>query len=306
MNKSFQLGWWLILLTIVCMYAISLPVIWFFPTANEYTVSILGEAGILIPIIIGILYLAKNNYDTKTSLGITGFSPRLLIPSVILTLGAQTFILYITLPVQTILIILFGVDTATSQMLVPTDLKTFVLAFSAVCIAAPVFEELLCRGILIKLFEKYGSITAIIYSAAAFALLHFEVRSIIPIFFLGVLFAILRLCTGSTILTIILHSVNNLFALCQLILMNTKANTFITSIALVCAFAFPFMLYYLLKKLRKYFKHSSFNMQHSHTGFSLAALICFLLFFAVNLLLLLQRLINGDCTRELMQLMGLY
>lgn len=306
MNKSFQLGWWLVLLTIVCMYAVAIPFSFLFPTANEYTVSIIGEVGILIPVIIGTMYILKNGGSLKASLGISSFSPKLVLPSVILTFGAQFFIIFVTLPVQVLFIILFGADTATSQMLVPTDIKTFILAFSAVCIAAPVFEELLCRSVLIKLFERYGSLSAIIYSSAAFALLHLEARSVIPIFFLGMLFGILRICTGSVLLTMILHSVNNFFALCQLIPADTGLIVFLPALGIICAVIFPFLAFYMFKKSDRYFKYSATGIKDCRTGFSLAALICFILFVAVNLILFLQRLINGDIVREILQLIGIY
>ena len=59
-------------------------------------------------------------------------------------------------------------------------------------------------------------------------------------------------------------------------------------------------LEYALKD--KYFGYV--NMTSEKTGFSVGALICAIMFFGYNLLLFLTRLVNGDCLREIYNLIG--
>ena len=216
MNKGFQIGWWLISLTVFVIFGVSyIGMDW----EGQYLSSVILECGVLIPLFLGILYARKYDKDIYNVLGIKKFPISIIPMALLLTAGAQYFITYITIPVQSLLIIMFGSETATSQMLVPKNFMEFLGAFLSICIVAPIVEELLCRGVLMKLFERYGAAVALISSSLAFTLLHFEARSFFQIFFVGALFGIFRLYTGSVLITILMHSFNNLLSLCQLIML---------------------------------------------------------------------------------------
>lgn len=299
MNKGFQVGWWLIVITIFVILGVGyLTVDW----DEQYLTSIIVESGVLIPVLIGVLYAKKSNDDIRDIMGIRKFPIHILPFALLLTVGAQYFITYITIPVQSLLIVMFGSDTATSQMLVPQNVIEFLQAFCAVCVVAPIVEELLCRGVLIKLFERYGAAVALISSSLAFTLLHFEARSFFQIFFVGVLFGIFRLYTGSIIVTILMHSFNNLISLCQLMLLKSNHITVLNIIIVVFALMFPFILFFTFTKGRKYF--GFVNMQKEKTGFSVGALLCAVMFFGYSLLLFLTRVINGECLQDFYNLIG--
>ena len=299
MNKSFQLGWWLAVITIICVNVIGTLVFYIFPEADEYVISGIGEMGILIPILTGIFYLKKNGINSKDSLALYNFNLKALVPSALMTVGGQYFITFMTLPIQSLLIILFGVQTNTSLMEIPDTLSGWILSISVVCVIAPIFEELLCRGILMKLFEKYGLMCALISTSLIFALMHFELRSFIQVFFIGLIFGIFRICTGSTKITIILHSLNNLISLCQLAFDCSAVTSYFVLLSTIIAIAFPIIVYYTFVKF-KLFTFNKFNNDTGEkTGFSFGALICFLLFFAVNFILLTQRIINNEIITDL-------
>lgn len=206
------------------------------------------------------------------------------------------------MPLQMVLVVMFGSETATSQMAVPQNLSEFLDVFAAICIIAPVIEELLCRGILMKLFSRYGSAAAVISSSLAFTLLHFEARSFFQIFFLGMLFGIFRLYTGSVFVTMLMHSFNNFLSLCQMMLLNDGEFGILTGILLFSAVLFPLVLYLTFTKERKHIGY--INMTKEKTGFSVGALICAVVFFGYNLLLFLIRLLNGDCLNEIYNMIG--
>lgn len=299
MNKGFQLGWWLIVITIGVIFCVS-----FFGTNldGQYLPSILVECGVLVPILIGMMYGKKHNIGVRDMLAIERFPIKILPVALLLTLGAQYFITYITLPVQGILVVMFGSETNTSQMIAPKNLIEFLQAFVALCIVAPMIEELLCRGVLMKLFERYGAAVAIVSSSLAFTLLHFEARSFFQIFFVGVLFGVFRLYTGSVFVTVLMHSFNNLLSLFQIILIENNHFSVLAIVIIILAFLFPLILYITLTKGRKYFGYV--NMTSEKTGFSVGALICAVMFFGYNLLLFLTRVVNGDCLREMYNLIG--
>jgi len=90
--------------------------------------------------------------------------------------------------------------------------------YLAVIVAAPVFEELLFRGFLLPgLRPALGAVGAALLSSIAFALPHlqYDAVDVAAVCVLGLLFAGVRLKTGSTLLTIALHLITNLVAMLQ-------------------------------------------------------------------------------------------
>lgn len=90
--------------------------------------------------------------------------------------------------------------------------------YLAVIVAAPVFEELLFRGFLLPgLRPALGAVGAALLSSLAFALPHlqYDAVDVAAVCVLGLLFAGVRLKTGSTLLSIALHLITNLVAMLQ-------------------------------------------------------------------------------------------
>jgi membrane protease YdiL (CAAX protease family) len=83
----------------------------------------------------------------------------------------------------------------------------------SVSVFAPLFEEWLCRGIVLRgLLRKMSPAAAISISAAFFAILHMNPWQAIPAFILGLLFGYVYYKTGSLKLTMLMHCVNNTMA----------------------------------------------------------------------------------------------
>lgn len=83
----------------------------------------------------------------------------------------------------------------------------------SVSIFAPLFEEWLCRGLVLRgLLKRMNPAGAICVSAAFFAILHMNPWQAIPAFLLGLLFGYVYYRTGSLKLTMLMHCVNNTFA----------------------------------------------------------------------------------------------
>ncbi|MBO7602819.1 MAG: CPBP family intramembrane metalloprotease [Bacteroidales bacterium] len=92
----------------------------------------------------------------------------------------------------------------------------FILNFLCVSIFAPVCEEWLCRGMVLRGLLKRSRIKpvwAIVISALFFALIHLNPWQAIPAFLFGCLFGYVYYKTGSLKLTMLMHFVNNTFAL---------------------------------------------------------------------------------------------
>jgi membrane protease YdiL (CAAX protease family) len=84
------------------------------------------------------------------------------------------------------------------------------LLVAAVSILAPIGEELLFRGYLLRVLgARYGAFYALTITSLLFALLHLNPASLLALFALGVVFGILRLATGSIWPSILAHAVQN-------------------------------------------------------------------------------------------------
>lgn len=96
---------------------------------------------------------------------------------------------------------------------------TVVIFVLALVVAAPLMEELLFRGFLLPGYaaSKLGPIGAIALTSIAWAAMHiqYETFYVVQIFILGCVFGWLRLRSGSTTLTLILHGIVNFVAILQ-------------------------------------------------------------------------------------------
>ena len=91
---------------------------------------------------------------------------------------------------------------------------SLILSFISVSIFAPLFEEWLCRGVVLRgLLTKMKPGAAIAISAAFFAVLHMNPWQALPAFLLGLVFGYVYYKTGSLKLTMLMHFVNNTLAL---------------------------------------------------------------------------------------------
>ena len=83
----------------------------------------------------------------------------------------------------------------------------------SVSVFAPLFEEWLCRGLVLRgLLQKTNPVSAILVSAAFFAVLHMNPWQALAAFVLGTLFGYVYYKTGSLRLTMLMHCVNNTMA----------------------------------------------------------------------------------------------
>ena len=92
----------------------------------------------------------------------------------------------------------------------------FLVNFLTVSIFAPLFEEWLCRGMVLRGLLKTSRmkpVSAIIISSLFFAVIHLNPWQAIPAFLMGCLFGWVYYKTGSLKLTMLMHFVNNTFAL---------------------------------------------------------------------------------------------
>jgi len=106
--------------------------------------------------------------------------------------------------------------------LTASDIPLPVVAVFAV-VLGPMFEELVFRGFLQPLFQRWGAWTGILLTSALFSLLHGAQNEwlwqyLVLLFFAGLAFGIVRQRTGSTAAAFLLHMGFNLTPLTTSIL----------------------------------------------------------------------------------------
>lgn len=79
----------------------------------------------------------------------------------------------------------------------------------SVCFLAPVFEEFVFRGVILKRLERYGSGFAIVGSSVFFGLAHLSVSSVIFAFIAGLVMGYLYVKTRNLWVPIAVHFANN-------------------------------------------------------------------------------------------------
>lgn len=95
---------------------------------------------------------------------------------------------------------------------------TFILAG----LIAPVFEELVFRGIALPALARLRSATwAVVVLAAAFAAIHFHIPSLVPLFIVAVALSLGYIYTGSILVPIVAHGLFNLVNLMALNLLRS-------------------------------------------------------------------------------------
>ncbi|MBQ4117074.1 MAG: CPBP family intramembrane metalloprotease [Clostridia bacterium] len=91
-----------------------------------------------------------------------------------------------------------------------TNIIYTIIAFAAV---PAVTEEFIFRGIVLSDYSNYGVSTAIIMSGVMFSMLHFNLNQFLVYFFCGVVAAYAVYITQSLWAAILLHFVNNIYAI---------------------------------------------------------------------------------------------
>lgn len=166
------------------------------------------------------------------------------------SVDAKTFVLYIgiTLTLMWIgniigLIITYLIGGATQSEIsnpVQNLINNTSIWFNLIIIsiAAPIFEEIFFRKLLIDRTIKYGAKVSIILSAFIFGLFHGNLNQFFYTFLMGGFFAYVYIKTGKITYTIILHMIVNLLGSVASIIVATSVNNLqsgggITDIAVI-------------------------------------------------------------------------
>lgn len=168
-------------------------------------VIVFGEAVLLLP----VWYLTIHKYGaTWADLGLRQFQPG--------AVGLGCGLMVVSVLFNLLYIVLLNLYDNQIQQIQPEISQIFdstsfpvALLFGG-AVVAPLVEELFFRGFVFPgLRSKWGWRKAAVVSAGLFALAHIAPISILPIFFLGLIFAFLYQTSGSIWPGILMHVLTN-------------------------------------------------------------------------------------------------
>ncbi len=171
----------------------------------------------LIFIVPSIIFIYKSNYSYKKYFKLNAISTKIIFPLIIFSIGTVVLgdaldrIINIYIPVPNLY------EEALNE-LIWNDISSFLIIIVSVVFLAPIVEEMIFRGLLLRgLEKKYDSIIIpIIYSSILFTTIHGLPFAFIQIFIFGIILGLLSITLNSIITGIILHSINNLFMILML------------------------------------------------------------------------------------------
>ena len=170
------------------------------------SVSVIGSAFIVVPLVFGIAKLKRGSV-LKEYFDLRGYSWR--------TFWRWMGVLVVLLIVEGVALEAMGVKQTPSFMLnieYPNTFSIYLLLFSVMFIA-PLIEEVVFRGFLLKGFSKtfMGAEGAVALTSLLWAVMHlqYEFAYVAVIFMIGLVFGYARIKTGSLFVPMTMHMVMN-------------------------------------------------------------------------------------------------
>lgn len=164
---------------------------------------------IVLVILIGFSVIndlkIKDKIDIKECLSVKKINVRLLLKYLFLSFCVRI--------VLEQLVVYISIETTNIQ--IPSNYFEIIVEFIAVCIFAPIFEEIIFRfGLYKKLNKKLNAFISILVTSIVFALIHdYNIDGVIILLGISLIWNYSFYKTDNLIYPIILHFFHNLYAL---------------------------------------------------------------------------------------------
>lgn len=171
--------------------------------------------------------------------------------------------------------------------------KEYIPYIIWVCLIAPVTEEMVFRGALLKVLSPYGSKSAIIISAVLFGAIHGNLQQFPIAFLLGLLFGFISIKTGTIFYTIILHMFNNAYSVTDELLgvITKNSTTYFVVILGTTIIGGLIGTFFLYKEREEYIKLSSGTYDDFAIPVKRGVTKCFFKSFWIRVLMFIMILI---------------
>ena len=212
-SRSWKISSITIIMTIILMF---ICLSFLIPTKDSITFQMLSFC--LFGLIISTLILWINYKKEKLSFGLSIKNLKYIIWTPLIYLITIILLLFVGLLNQYLLTNFFDIEIKPQDILEKFkelensfEISIFVIGSAVV---APIYEELLFRGIIFpKLIQKTNFTIALLLSSLIFAVLHFHLSALLPLFVLSIILSITYLYTSTIWASISLHALFNLISI---------------------------------------------------------------------------------------------
>ena len=212
-SRSWKISSIAIIMTIILMFICFSFLI---PIKDSITFQMLSFC--LFGLIISTLILWINYKKEKLSFGLSIENLKCVIWTPLIYLITIILLLFVGLLNQYLLTNFFDIEIKPQDILErfkelenSFEISIFVIGSAVI---APIYEELLFRGIIFpKLIQKTNFTIALVLSSLLFAVLHFHLSALLPLFVLSIILSITYLYTSTIWASISLHALFNLISI---------------------------------------------------------------------------------------------
>lgn len=170
-----------------------------------------GSFPAISAIIIFAFYCIITKYDPRELFDTSRVRPGETVRYIFIVLCFQQVSMILSMFIMSFLDA-HGLEVTGMDYVLHHDPQTYAIDVFSSIILAPIGEELIYRGIVLRQAAKVSGRFAIFFSAAIFGLMHGNIYQLILGFLLGIPMAMITLKTGSIVPAIICHMVNNTIA----------------------------------------------------------------------------------------------
>ncbi|MFI3324163.1 MAG: type II CAAX endopeptidase family protein [Rikenellaceae bacterium] len=148
----------------------------------------------LVILFIALLRRSRHAEKVRVHFSVLGFNPSVLLGGVVMMLSASV----VLEPLIALLPAMPAIEARGWPLLV------------ALVVAAPIFEEYICRGLIYGAVRaKWSIVVGLVVSSLFFGLMHLHPSMIVNAFFMGLILGYIYIRTRSLFAPILLHAFNN-------------------------------------------------------------------------------------------------
>ena len=180
--------------------------------------------------------------------------------------------------IQESILNVFGLSALESVQSATMDFDSLTM-FLYAAVGAPIMEEIIFRGLVLRHLEPYGKSFAIIMSAFAFGIFHGNIVQIPYAFLVGLVLGYVAI-EYNIVWAMVLHMINNLVLgdLIGRVLPEMAGNVLISLIIMSCSLAGAVLLLTQQKDIREYFRANPIRDRDAGNFFSAPGMVALELF----------------------------
>lgn len=180
--------------------------------------------------------------------------------------------------IQESILNVFGLTALESFESATMDFDTLSM-FLYAAVGAPIMEEIIFRGVVLRHLEPYGKGFAIVMSAFAFGIFHGNLVQIPYAFLVGLVLGYVTV-EYNILWAMVLHMINNLVLgdLIGRILPEMEGNALISFLIIACSLAAAIILLVRQKEIRDYFRANPIRDRDAGNFFSAPGMVALELF----------------------------